>query len=82
MNPILFVDNQTVKIFFQHVPLSRKVKYLLFSGMEETFDKVEAARDQASTAAMKSIKEASLRVARLMEQVITAAADEDRTGDK
>lgn len=50
--------------------------------MEETFDKVEAARDTASTAALKSIEEASLRVASLMEKLIAAAADEDRSGKR
>ena len=50
--------------------------------MEKTFDKVEETRDQASTVALKSIEEASLRVASLMEKLIAAAADEDRSGEK
>eukprot|EP00112_Aurelia_sp_Birch-Aquarium-sp1_P001657 Seg1179.1 transcript_id=Seg1179.1/GoldUCD/mRNA.D3Y31 product="hypothetical protein" protein_id=Seg1179.1/GoldUCD/D3Y31 len=60
-------------------PMNASELAALLQDMEETFDKVEAARDTASTAALKSIEEASLRVASLMEKLIAAAADEDRS---
>ena len=58
---------------------SNCVKSLL-ADLKNTFEKVEAARVNASVNAFKSIEEASMRVSNLIQKVIKDAMEDDHSG--
>ena len=51
-----------------------------FLDLQEMFEKVEAARDEALETAVKSIQEASMRILDLIQKIIAEAIEGDHSG--